>query len=45
LSSRRSTVSPGVPFSTTNGLIAARPFDLSNVAHTTTAFERSPAVT
>ena len=45
LCSSRSTSMPGVPFSTTKDLIAARPFDLSSVAHTTTALERPPAVT
>ena len=45
LCSSRSTSMPGVPFSTTKDLIAARPFVLSTVAHTTTAFERPPAVT
>src|SRR5690606_31684910 len=36
---------PSVPFSTTNDLIAARPKDLSSVAHTTMQSERSPDVT
>ncbi len=45
LCSSRSTTMPGVPFSTTKDLIAARPRDLSSVAHTTTASERPPAVT
>src|SRR5690606_39829646 len=44
LCSSRSTVMPGRVFATTNDLIAARPFDLSSVAHTTTASARSPAV-
>ena len=45
LCSRRSTTMPGVPFSTTNDLIAARPSDLSSVAQTTTLSARSPEVT
>lgn len=45
LCSTRTTSKPGVPFSTTNDLIAARPFVLSRVAQTTTASARSPAVT
>ena len=45
LCSRRSTVMPGVPFSTTKDLIAARPRFLSRVAHTTMASARPPAVT
>ena len=36
---------PGVPFFTRKDLMAARPLDLSRVAHTTTESERSPAVT
>ena len=45
LCSRRSTRMPGVPFGTTNDLIAARPSSRSSVAHTTTASQRSPEVT
>ena len=45
LCSSRSTVIPGVPFGTTNDLIAARPRSLSRVAQTTTASDRSPEVT
>ena len=45
LCSSRSTVIPGVPFGTTNDLIAARPSDRSRVAQTTTASDRSPEVT
>ncbi len=45
LCSSRSTVMPGVPFGTTNDLIAARPSEASRVAQTTTASERSPEVT
>ena len=45
LSSSRSTVIPGVSLRTTNDLMAARPSDLSRVAHTTTASQRSPEVT
>ena len=45
LRSSRSTVMPGVPLGTTKDLMAARPSDLSRVAHTTTASERSPEVT
>ena len=45
LCSSRSTTMPGVPFSTTKDLIAARPLDLSSDAHTTTASLRPPAVT
>jgi len=43
--SRRTTSMPGVPASTTNDLIAARPRFGSSDAHTTTAVERSPPVT
>src|SRR4051794_15514475 len=45
LCSSRSTFMPGVPFWTTNDLIAARPSDLSSVAQTTTLSARSPEVT
>ena len=45
LCSSRSTSMPGVPFSTTNDLIAARPRSLSSVAQTTTPSARSPEVT
>ena len=45
LCSSRSTAIPGVPFSTTNDLIAARPRLLSSVAQTTTLSARSPEVT
>ena len=45
LCSSRSTVMPGVPLGTTKLLIAARPWVLSRVAHTTTASQRSPEVT
>ena len=45
LCSSRSTFMPGVPFWTTNDLIAARPIDLSSVAQTTTLSARSPEVT
>jgi hypothetical protein len=45
LCSVRTTSKPGVPFSTTNDLIAARPLLLSSVAQTTTASARSPDVT
>ena len=45
LCSSRSTTMPGVPFSTTKDLIAARPCDRSSEAHTTTASQRPPAVT
>ena len=44
LSSVRTTSIPGVPASTTKDLIAALPLLLSNVAQTTTALPRSPAV-
>ena len=43
--SRRVTVIPGVPFSTTKDLIAARPRLRFRVAQTTTASARSPEVT
>ena len=43
--SSRATRTPGVPCSTTNDLMAARPSDGSSVAHTTTTSQRSPAVT
>jgi len=39
------TVKPGVPFSTRNDLMPARPADLSRVAHTTTPWARQPVVT
>ena len=45
LCSSRSTFMPGVPWGTTNDLIAARPSSLSSVAQTTTASQRSPEVT
>ncbi len=45
LCSSRSTFIPGLPLRTTNDLIAARPRDLSRVAHTTTLSARSPEVT
>ncbi len=45
LCSSRSTAIPGVPFSTTKDLIAARPSERSSEAHTTTASQRPPAVT
>ncbi|MCY1458320.1 hypothetical protein D9M71_756920 [compost metagenome] len=45
LCSKRSTFIPGVPFGTTNDLIAARPSFLSKVAQTTTESARSPDVT
>ena len=45
LCSSRSTTMPGVPFSTTKDLIAARPLLLSTDAQTTTASQRPPAVT
>ena len=45
LSSSRSTVTPGYSRGTMNDLIAARPSDLSNVAHTTMCVARDPAVT
>ncbi len=45
LSSRRSTVTPGCSRGTMNDLIAARPNDLSSVAHTTMCVARDPAVT
>ena len=45
LCSSRSTRIPGVPFATTNDLIAARPSSLSRVAHTTMWSARSPEVT
>ncbi|MCY1547294.1 hypothetical protein D9M68_833420 [compost metagenome] len=43
--SRRVTVMPGVPFSTTKDLMAARPRPRSRVAQTTTASARAPEVT
>ena len=45
LCSRRSTVTPGCSRGTMNDLIAARPSDLSSVAHTTMWVAREPAVT
>ncbi len=39
------TSKPGVPFSTRNDLMPARPADLSIVAHSTTASARMPVVT
>ena len=45
LCSSRSTRMPGVPFATTNDLIAARPSSLSSVAQTTMWSARSPEVT
>ena len=45
LSSSRSTVTPGCSRGTMNDLIAARPNDLSSVAHTTMWVARDPAVT
>jgi hypothetical protein len=39
------TVNPGVPFSTRNDLMPARPADLSIVAQTTTPSARQPVVT
>src|SRR3546814_1173764 len=45
LCSSRTSSNPGIPFSTTNDLIAARPAFLSSVAQTTTSSARSPAVT
>ena len=45
LCSSRSTVTPGCSRGTTNDLIAARPCDLSSVAHTTMWVAREPAVT
>jgi len=45
LRSRRSTVTPGCSRGTMNDLIAARPSDLSSVAHTTMWVAREPAVT
>ena len=45
LCSRRSTVTPGCSRGTMNDLMAARPFDLSSVAHTTMWVARDPAVT
>src|SRR5215208_3667034 len=45
LSSRRSTVTPGCSRGTMNDLMAARPNDLSSVAHTTIWVARDPAVT
>ena len=43
--SSRATLMPGVPCSTTNDLIAARPKPLSSVAQTTTESARAPEVT
>ena len=45
LCSSRSTVTPGCSRGTMNDLIAARPLDLSSVAHTTMWVARDPAVT
>ena len=45
LCSSRSTVTPGCSRGTMNDLIAARPSDLSSVAHTTMWLAREPAVT
>ena len=45
LCSSRSTVTPGCSRGTMNDLIAARPSDLSSVAHTTMWVAREPAVT
>ena len=45
LFSSRSTVTPGCSRGTMNDLIAGRPCDLSNVAHTTMWVAREPAVT
>lgn len=45
LCSRRSTMTPGVSRGTTKDLMAARPLDLSSVAHTTMWPARDPAVT
>ena len=45
LCSRRSTLTPGYSRGTMNDLMAARPRDLSRVAHTTMWVARDPAVT